>query len=280
MLDSHLHLWDPEVFEYPWLRNEAALNRPFLPHHVPAAATASGGVIFIQADCRDDQGLDEVDWVLALAPRWPALTAVVAFAPLERAGEIDQYLRQLQERPLVKGVRRLFQDRDAGFMLAESTLDGARKVAAAGLTFDACVRATQLRELAEFAARTPQLSIVIDHMGKPTFSPDGIASWENDMKELARHPNVAVKLSGAPPNAPPGAHPGTTALPFITKTIEIFGPQRCMVGSDWPVSVTAPADYTNWFHLVLDNAMAGASPRDRADVASGSARRFYGLQKD
>lgn len=64
------------------------------------------------------------------------------------------------------------------------------------------------------------------------------------------------------------------------KTLEFFGPQRCMVGSDWPVSITTPTDYGNWFNLVLEKAMAGASPRDRADVAARSARRFYGLQKD
>lgn len=188
VLDSHLHLWDPGVFEYPWLSNGAALNRPFLPPYVPVAATATDGIIFIQADCRDDQGLEEVDWVLVLGRTWPALSAIVAFAPIERVGEVDAYLRQLQERAMVKGVRRLFQDQDAGFMLAGPTLDGARKVAAAGLTFDDCVRHTQLRELEEFAARTPQLSIVIDHMGKPTLSPDGLASWEKDMKKLARHP--------------------------------------------------------------------------------------------
>lgn len=280
MLDSHLHLWDPDVLEYPWLRNDPALNKPFLPTDVPCAAMATNGVIFVQADCRDDQGLAEVDWVTAVGHNWPALVAIVAFAPIERGEEIEHDLQQLMKRPLVKGVRRLFQDRDASFMLGASTIAGARTIAAAGLTFDACVRHTQLGDLEEFATRIPQLPIVIDHMGKPSLSPDGMSLWERDMRTLARHPNVSVKLSGANVHALPGVHPGNQVLPFIRKTLEIFGSDRCMLGSDWPVSVRTPSDYNHWARLVLEEAMTGASPAELADVAFGTAQRFYGLTKD
>lgn len=280
MLDSHLHLWDPNLFDYPWLRNDPVLNRPFLPADVPPDAAQATGIIFVQADCRDDQGLAEVDWVTALATTWPALAAIVAFAPIERGKEVEPYLQELLKRPLVRGVRRLFQDREPAFILAESTVSGAGKVAEAGLTFDACVRPTQLRELESFAASLPQLPIVIDHMGKPLLSPDGMALWEEDMRKLARHPNVAVKLSGAGTEALPGLDSRTTALPFIEKTLEIFGSGRCMLGSDWPVSVKTPSDYGQWTQLVLEGALTGASPSELADVAYLTAQRFYGLHKD
>lgn len=279
MLDSHLHLWDPGLLDYPWLRNDPVLNRPFLPADVPPQA-ARGGVIFVQADCREDQGLAEVDWVTSLAKVWPALRAIVAFAPIERGKEVEPYLQELLKRPLVRGVRRLFQDREPSFILARTTMSGAGKVADAALSFDACVRHNQLPELETFAARLPQLPIVIDHMGKPLLSPGGMARWEKDMRNLAEHPNVAVKLSGAGAESLPGVDVRTTALPFIEKTLEIFGSNRCMLGSDWPVSVKTPSDYGQWAHLVLGTALKGASPSELADVAHLTAQRFYGLHKD
>ena len=146
-VDSHLHLWDPRFLEYPWLRDDPGLNRPFLPMDVPAGTAGPNGVISVQADCRDDQGLAEVDWVAGFGRDWPTLKAIVAFPTTEWGEDVD--LQKLSKRPLVKGVRRLFQDREHAFVPAESTVSGARKVAAAGLTFDAGVRYTQLRELEE-----------------------------------------------------------------------------------------------------------------------------------
>jgi L-fuconolactonase len=117
-------------------------------------------------------------------------------------------------------------------------------------------------------------------MGKPSLSPDGMPTWERDMRNLARHPNVTVKLSGAGVHALPGAKAGAQALPFIQKTLDIFGSDRCMFGSDWPVSIKTPSGYSYWSRLVLEEAMTGASPSELKAVASGTAQRFYGLTKD
>jgi L-fuconolactonase len=275
VIDSHVHVWDPAVLGYGWLNGVPALNRPFLPQELPH--TPGTRAVFVQADCRDDQALKEVDWVASLGATWPELAAIVAFAPINRGDSVANDLAELRQRPLVRGVRQLFQDREAGFMLAPETLAGGRQAGRAGFTFDACVRSSQLSELSAFAARVPELGIVLDHMGKPPIAAGCLGEWSTAMRGLARQPNVVVKISGAGAEADPTRPLAPQALPFIRETLNLFGAERCMIGSDWPVSLTAPDEYQDWI-ITVEQAMAGASTGERESVAHGTAIRVYRLK--
>ena len=279
IIDAHVHVWDPAVLDYAWLADSPGLGRPFLPAHLPHGSTNTRAAVFVQADCRDDQALKEVDWVSGLRTGWPQLAGIVAFAPISRGDAVAEDLDQLLERPLVRGVRQLFQDRDDSFMLDSRTLAGARRVAASGLVFDACIRAGQLGALAEFARRVPDLTIVLDHMGKPPLASGEPASWSTGVRELAGLPNVVAKISGAGAEADPHRPLAPQALPFIRETLRLFGAERCMIGSDFPVSLTSPAAYQDWITIV-EEAMAGASDGERAGVAHRTAARVYQLQEE
>ncbi|WP_082566700.1 amidohydrolase family protein [Arthrobacter sp. Soil764] len=274
-VDSHVHVWDPAVLSYDWLTGVPGLNRAFLPHQLPHMPGTRA--VFVQADCRDDQALKEVDWVASLGDTWPELAAVVAFAPIHRGDAVSRDLAELRQRPLVRGVRQLFQDREAGFMLTAETLAGARQAGRAGFTFDACVRSSQLSELAAFAARVPELDIVLDHMGKPPIAAGELSEWSSAMRGLAKQSNVVVKISGAGAEADPTRPVAPQALPFIRETLNLFGAGRCMIGSDWPVSLTEPAEYQDWIATV-EQAMAGASASELESVAQGTAVRVYRLE--
>ena len=277
VVDSHVHVWDPAVLDYAWLGGAPALNKPFLPRDLPHTPLNTRAAVFVQADCRDDQALKEVDWVAGLLTDWPQLAGIVAFAPISRGDAVAQDLGQLLERPLVRGVRQLFQDRDDSFMLHPATLAGARQVAGAGLVFDACVRARQLGALAEFARSVPGLEIVLDHMGKPPVASGELGAWRNGMQELAGCDNVVVKISGAGAEAAPNRAVAPQAVPFIQETLNLFGAERCMIGSDCPVSLAEPAGYQDWITTV-EQAMTGASASEREAVAHGTAVRVYRLE--
>lgn len=277
VVDSHVHVWDPAQLEYAWLGTNGSLNRPFLPRDLPHSPANTRAAVFVQADCREDQALREVDWVSGLAEDWPELSAVVAFARIDRGVGLARDLEQLAQRPLVRGVRQLFQDLDDSVILAAQMIAGARQVALAGLTFDACVRFWQLDTLAEFARQVPELGIVLDHMGKPPVAEGTLGPWAASMRNLAALPNVVVKLSGAGAEAAAGTPLAGQALPCVRETLQIFGPERCMFGSDWPVSLKDPAAYQDWIGLVMDTALAGASAADRDSVAWAAASRFYRL---
>lgn len=279
VIDSHVHVWDPARLDYTWLANNTELNRAFLPQDLPHAPDNTRGAVFVQADCSEGQGLREVDWVGGLAADWPALAAIVAFAPITHGDRVAGDLEELAERPLVRGVRQLFQDRDESFILAPQTLAGARKAARAGFTFDACVRFAQLDALVQFAARVPELRIVLDHMGKPPVADGALGPWSDAMRKLAELPNVVVKLSGAGAEASRDRPVSQQALPFLKETLNVFGAERCMIGSDWPVSLKTPGVYQAWIDLVMEGALAGASQTERGSVASATATRFYRLDR-
>lgn len=277
VIDSHVHIWDPARFDYAWLVDVPSLNTPFLPPDLPYPTASTCAAVFVQADCRDDQALREVDWVSSFGTQWPQVAGVVAFAPIGRGKEVAKDLELLLERPLVRGVRQLFQNQNASFILDPATLAGAREVAKAGLTFDACIRSWQLAALTEFADRTPDLSIVLDHLGKPAIGDGDFPGWSKGMRELARRPNVVVKISGAGAEAAQDRPLAPQALPFITETLQLFGAERCMVGSDWPVSLTGTTAYQEWINIV-DAAMDGATAGERDNVAYGTAARTYRLE--
>lgn len=277
VVDSHVHVWDPAVLDYAWLDAAPALNHPFLPADLPHTPQNTRAAVFVQADCRADQALKEVDWVSGLRTDWPQLAGIVAFAPISRGDGVAEDLDQLLERPLVRGVRQLFQDRDESFILHPDTLEGARQVAGAGLVFDACIRSGQLAALAEFARRVPGLPIVLDHMGKPPIATGELTAWRSGMRELAGCDNVVVKISGAGAEADPNRALAPQALPFIQETLNLFGAERCMFGSDFPVSLTGPDGYLDWTTTV-EHAMAGASEGERSNVAQETAVRVYRLE--
>lgn len=277
VIDGHLHLWDPGHLDYPWLAGE--LRRPFLQADLNLGGSGVTDAVFVQADCLPAQGWREARWVSSLAGGAPRIAGIVAFAPVERGAAVRDDLDRLRTLPLVRGVRRNLQDEPDEFLRADAVVDGLRAVAAAGLTFDACVTWRQLPLLARLTARVPELVVVVDHLGKPPVLAglDSAAGrrWRGDLSRLAARDNIAVKLSGLAPETRAGADLAALSRPFLDAAIEVFGPRRCLVGSDWPISAVIPEHraYDRWFHLVLDQL----EPRERAAVARGTARRVYAL---
>lgn len=272
MIDSHIHVWDPRINHYRWL--EGALDRPFLPGDLAPDHAQADGFVFVQADA--DDGLAEAHWVDQL--EWPRLSGIVAFAPVERPDLLDDHLADLATIDRVVGVRRLLQDEPDEFFDQPGLVDGLRTVAAAGLTFDACIRAHQLPLLVQLLHSVPELDVVLDHLGKPQIGGGMDLVWSDRLRILAENPRVNVKLSGLAPESDASQPVLTQALPFLHAAVEIFDPSRCMIGSDWPVSSTTPQQMPvgDWFSLV---DAVGANSIERFELQQGTAMRFYGLDR-
>ncbi|KDA06757.1 amidohydrolase [Microbacterium sp. CH12i] len=241
ILDSHLHLWDPAILEYPWL--EGPLRARFAETELAAAVGAVDGeraFVFVQADCAEHQTLDEVEWVASLAER-VGVRGIVAGARLDRGAESVEHLDAVAQHPLVVGVRHLLQGEPAGLAGSAEFRAGAAALAERRLTFDACVRgAAQLRDVIALATDVPDLRIVLDHLGKPvvgTATEAAVPSteWMDALTALATHPQVFCKLSGLPAEAG-GTWSARQMEPFFDVALDAFGAGRLMVGSDWPVS--------------------------------------------
>lgn len=281
IVDAHLHFWDPALLDYPWLREVPGLDTAFLPPDLDTGGIPVRQFVFVEADRSPGQRMREAHWAVGLAQREPRLGAVVASIALAPPQDLQAQLRELQQLPLVKGVRGLFQDQDAALITDPGTLGAARAIARAGLAFDACIRHGQLGELTAFAAAVPELPVVLDHMGKPPIRTGDRSGWAARLSGFAALPNTFVKLSGAAPESDPDKDLAAQTLPYLKTALDAFGPPRCMFGSDWPVSTarqdgtSASAAYSQWAEIVLDIALDGYSAQDQAAVASSTAQRFY-----
>lgn len=188
---------------------------------------------------------------------------------------METVLAELAARPEVVGVRRLLQDEEPGFALRAGFLEGLARVGARDLTFDACIRRPQLEELTAVAARVPRLRIVLDHLGKPAVDREDWTAWRRDLGRLAANQNVFCKLSGLLTQSGEGSWSARAMGRYLTQAIEVFGPRRCMFGSDWPV-MTLRGGYQEWLEIVL-GLLDGYPAREQADVLRETARAAYRL---
>lgn len=276
MIDAHVHVWDPRELSYPWLAGIAELDRPMLPDTDVGDADAA---IFVEADCLPEQSLAEARWVSRLG--WPGLRGIVAAADLRSPTLFDD-LDRLAAIPAVVGIRHLLQDEDDREWDADATLvAGLHTIAARGLTFDACVRWPQLDALAALLERVPDLKVVLDHLGKPPVDEgvDSVAGrrWCASMARIAEHDTTYVKLSGLAAESADRATFDRHADGFIRAGLDLFGAERAMIGSDWPVSTLLGAAETPdlWRARVL--AVAASLGLDGDAVGSRTAARFYAI---
>lgn len=284
VIDSHLHLWNPDVLTYPWL--EGPLDSVFADEEIvddPLAGVEEEAAIFVQADAVEEQHLDEVRWVDSIALQ-SGVVAIVAGARLDRGAETERQLEALAAHERVVGVRHLLQGERDGFARTDRFRAGARAVATRGWTFDACVRAGQISDVSALAAAVPELPIVLDHLGKPAIgsakSPQRpSAEWLRDVADLARHPQVLCKLSGLPAETG-GEWMDAQVAPFLDAALEAFGPERLMWGSDWPVSAVTerfvPGSREKWFRTVAD--WASTRGVDPDGLFWENALAFYGIR--
>ncbi|NDL64601.1 amidohydrolase family protein [Acerihabitans arboris] len=281
IVDSHVHLWDPRRFSYPWLAGLPRLNRPQLPERLAAEAPALAAAVVVQADCDTLQALDEAAWIDTLAASTTALpiAGIVAYAPLEQGAAIGGYLRRLGEIRRVVGVRRSVQNEGADILRRPGYRAGMLAAARAGLCVDMCVRPAQLAGLrtllSEVQAGEPGMRVVIDHLGKPEIAADRLDPWRDDIARLAALTGVYCKLSGLLTEAAWDCWREDQIRPFIEHALATFGPARCMFGGDWPV-VELAGGYQPWFHC-LSNALATLTDDERRAVWHDSAAAFYRL---
>lgn len=277
-LDSHLHLWDPRMLRYDWLRELPALNRPFLPARLAELAQSPDAAIVVQADCATQQALLEVEWINQLAKTSAIkLAGIVAWAPLETGNAVAPYLRHLRELPRVVGIRRSLQNEPLELFYHAGYRDGLLAAACEGFVLDMCVRASQLTALHDLLTwlfqRAPEAQVVLDHMGKPAIADNQWQTWQNALTALAAFPQLACKISGLPTEADWQNWQPEQLLPWIQQAITTFGPQRCLFGGDWPV-VELAGGYARWKTCVTD-AIAHLSCEEINAVMGDNARRIY-----
>lgn len=277
LIDAHIHFWQPAYPGYEWLEELPAINRPYEPADLALAAEGLPleGIVFVQADGVDDDGMREVAWVSELAQAEPRIRAIVAYAPLERPAAAAACLTRLQQNPLVKGVRRLIQGEAAAFASEPDFVRGVQLLAEFDLTFDICIRHHQMEATIALVQQCPDVRFVLDHFGKPDIKAHLMEPWATHLSQLAELPNVACKLSGLVTEADWQGWTAADLQPYIDHVLAVFGPERLMFGGDWPVSELA-SDYRRWVGTA-EAAVSHLNEWEKDRIFYGNAREFYRL---
>lgn len=277
IVDSHIHFWDTNKLDYEWLSGLPALNKPYLPEQLSKASIDKDleKMVFVQAGLPAEQGLAETEWVSELAKTDTRIKGIVAVAPLELGEGAKEYLDALQRYPLVKGVRRLIQGEALGFAKQEAFIEGVQLLSDYGFRFDLCIYHPQMQDIITLLEQCPNVSFVLDHVGKPDIKNGLMQPWAIELTSLASFSNVKCKLSGMVTEADHKNWQKEDLKPYADHVLASFGVDRIMYGGDWPVSELA----SNWLEWVetAEWLLADLSEADKQKVFYSNAIDFYGL---
>lgn len=279
IVDAHLHLWDPAALPYPWLADNALLNRPYLlkDYCVATERVPIEAMVFVQCEVEPSRFEAEATWVAELAVRDPRIRGMVAWAPLEKGSAVRDDLERLAHHDLLRGIRQLIQfEPDLAFCLRPDFIAGVRTLADFDLCFDICIDHRHMHNILKFVESVPDVPMVLDHIGKPAIKKGAMQPWANQMRELAAFSNLSCKISGVATEADHRAWKVDELKRYIEIAIHAFGFERILFGGDWPVATQA-ISFRRWVEL-LDEMFSGVSGTDQRKFWRDNAARVYGLE--
>ena len=268
-IDAHQHFWRIAERAGQWPPPELVpIHRDFMPEDMKPLLDQAGvdGTVLVQTM----ESEADTAFMLDLADRTPFILGVVGWTDM-KAADASANIARLTQHPKLKGFRPMLQDIADDEWIDDAALDKAVAAMLVNrLVFDALVLPQHLGPLLAFARRHPSLPIVIDHGAKPPIAEGRFIGWYARMKALAELPHVHCKLSGLLTEA--GDQKPQAVRPYAETVLDLFGPERVIWGSDWPVLRLA-GEYGTWLDQCLDIVPA----EHHAAVFGGNANRFYRL---
>lgn len=281
IIDSHQHFWTLARGDYGWITEDLApIYRDFSPQDLRPLLDAHGvdATIAVQAA----PTWPETEFLLDIAQLNPWVLGVVGWMDITAETAADAIRGAAETHPRLLGLRPMIQDiSDDRWMLQNSLRPAIEAMAASNLTFDALVLPQHLAPLETFVRAYPSLRVVVDHGAKPEIRNQGFEPWAGDIAAVAKHPNVWCKISGLLTEASADQTADDLA-PYVQHIITVFGPERCLWGSDWPV-LTLAGEYGSWLQT-LQRRTEGLSEDQRHGVMGKNAlaaypRLAYGLDQ-
>jgi len=271
-IDAHQHFWHFDPVHHGWMSEAmGVLKRDYLPADLEPQLRAAGfdGTVAVQAR----QIVGETEFLLQLADAHPFILGVVGWVDL-RHPEVALSLARYAAHPKLVGVRHVVHDEpDDDFLLRDDVRRGIGHLREFGLTYDLLLFPKHLPRAVRLAEEFPDQPFILDHIAKPFIRDGVIDPWADDLRRLAALPNVTCKLSGMVTEADWEAWTPEHLRPYLDIVVDAFGPDRLMIGSDWPVCTLA-ADYARTMSAVIDY-VRGLGPAAAEAILGGTAARVY-----
>ncbi|CAN7289140.1 amidohydrolase family protein [Paenibacillus sp. LjRoot153] len=274
-IDAHQHYWKIDRGDYGWITPELrVLNRDYLPNDlVPHLQQFNlDKTIVVQAA----PTLEETDYLLALSETTDSIAGVVGWLDLDDPDYLIHY-RKCSQHPNYVGFRVMIQEMpDERVILQPHFVDALRYFAKEDVPVDLLILAHQLEAVIELLELVPGLRAVIDHIAKPSIADGRIEPWKSHMTAIAKHPNLYCKVSGMVTEASHSDWKPEDFTVYVQHILEVFGTERVMFGSDWPVCLLA-ADYVDVVGIVNQSLPNSWSKKDEARLFGLNAKEFYKL---
>lgn len=275
VIDAHQHFWELGRFNYDWLNADPLepIRRTYLPADLKTHLDATGvdQSIFVQTQ----HNVEENRWVLQFCEDNDFLAGMVGWVDLA-SSDCEAQVEEFNDNPYFVGVRHVTHDEpDDDFIIRDDVINGLRVLEKQSVPFDLLFFVKHLKHAQTLAKALPGLPMVIDHLAKPEIKDGRLDNWEDNFRAAAKFPNVYCKISGMVTEADWQNWKPADLKPYVEIALEVFGPDRCMYGSDWPVCELAGS-----YEQVIGAArevLSSLSETEQAQVFGGTAKKFYGL---
>ena len=295
IVDAHHHLWDlnNEQTKYSWLMvtegeaffgDYAAIRKSYLLEDYLQDSKNQNIIksVHVQAEHDDDKPVNETAWLQSLADTHSSKlpNAIVAYADFSN-NNVTEILDAHQEYKNTRGIRQIlsynkeepkYSHASEDFMKNSKWIENFKFIRNRNLSFDIQIYKHQMQDAVNLATKYDDILFILNHTGEPCYqSKEYIHSWENNLKKLASCENIVAKISGLGMFDSKWTIESTRI--FVEKTIEIFGIERCMFASNFPVDKIFNTfdNYWNSYKEITKNY----SNNDKKLLFSSNAEKYY-----
>lgn len=273
-IDSHQHFWLFDAVKDSWITEEMSVIRnDFMPKDLEPLLKESNidGCVAVQAD----QSEQETHFLLDLMKKHNFIKGVVGWIDL-RSDDLESRLEYFSQYKDLKGFRHIVQaEPEDDFLLRDDFCKGISRLSRYDYTYDILIYPKHIKNAVAFAKRFPDQPFVVDHIAKPFIKAQLIEDWEKDMRAFAKMEHVSCKISGLITEADWHNWKLSDFERYIAVTLDIFGIDRVMFGTDWPVCLVG-ASYRQVCDILRENTL-GLTASENEKLWGGNCADFYRL---
>jgi len=272
MIDSHQHFWTYNVNRDVWITEDMGrIRKNFYPNDSVElfAQNQIDGCIAVQADSSEE----ETFFLISLAEQSEFIKGIVGWVDLQ-SKNIESQLTYFSQFEKIVGFRHVVQsESDPNFLARPNFLKGVQLLDTFDFTYDLLIYPNQLNAGIEFCKKNANQRIVLDHLAKPPIKTGDISEWKKNIEKFKELENVSAKISGLITEAEWFNYNEKDILHIIEIALEVFGSDRLMFGTDYPVVLVAD-ELSKWVNT-FNKSISQLSTNEIKKITIDNCLQFY-----
>lgn len=272
MIDAHQHFWTFNADRDVWISEDMGrIRQNFYPSEAANLFLENGisGCVAVQADSSEDETI----FLISLAEQSEFIKGVVGWVDLQ-SKNIENRLTYFSQFEQIVGFRHVVQaETDPNFLSRPDFLKGIQLLETFDFSYDLLIYSNQLKSGLEFCKKHPNQRIVLDHLAKPPIKTGNVSDWKKYIQEFKELTHVSAKISGLITEAEWFAWDEKDILNIIEIALGVFGPDRLMFGTDYPVVLVAE-ELSCWVNT-FKKSIAQLSSNEVRKITIDNCLQFY-----